>query len=504
MKKFSSTNDQGTQNTPLRIDDPKNQSIVQEVKRELQQKEELKKYKVVIHTFPNDKDMSPNTIEIDRESSQVTVISKNDRISWGLVKNKIYIGLFETFLPVGYPNSVAEGYLKFSIFNNLSALSITAMSFLSAQSLFVAIGSTMTQANLAAAAYTWVLKDGIGQLGAILFASRYGRNFDEDIKKWRFMAMIALNISIYIEILTLRFPNHFLALASIANIGKNICFLLSAASRASINVQFAKRNNIGDISGKSVSQFTASTLCGVGIGLMLSKLIDISSISQLYPVFMILTILNIATSYQASKVIDEVYLNNQRAFIIFNEYFKSNKKNFLTVEEGNIQEIFYMPNYLNMNYCKFIKFGHRTIGKVLATSKPHYYTKSVILQLEKNDRNFVYHVKLTNWYTRKLNFFTNNGRKFEIHLNMSKNATNFDIMKAYYFARLLDEQLFNFQKVQRIDANIIEQSIKTAEIEFQETSFNEIELKLKQHGWSLDYIYLDPRKNRYSIENIAV
>jgi hypothetical protein len=29
--------------------------------------------------------------------------------------------------------------------------------------------------------------------------------------------------------------------------------LLSSASRASINVRFAKRNNIGDISGKSVS-----------------------------------------------------------------------------------------------------------------------------------------------------------------------------------------------------------------------------------------------------------
>lgn len=90
------------------------------------------------------------------------------------------------------------------------------------------------------------------------------------------MSQVALNLSIYIEILTLKFPNHFLALASIANIGKNICFLLSAASRASINVQFAKRNNIGDISGKSVSQFTASTLFGVGLGLVLSRFIDIS------------------------------------------------------------------------------------------------------------------------------------------------------------------------------------------------------------------------------------
>jgi Vitamin B6 photo-protection and homoeostasis len=111
----------------------------------------------------------------------------------------------------------------------------------------------MTQANLAAAAYTWVLKDGLGQLGGILFASRYGKSFDEDIKKWRFMAQVALNIAIYIDILTLKYPHHFLLLASIANAGKNICFLLSSASRASINVRFAKINNIGDISGKSVS-----------------------------------------------------------------------------------------------------------------------------------------------------------------------------------------------------------------------------------------------------------
>jgi len=65
--------------------------------------------------------------------------------------------------------------------------------------------------------------------------------------------MLALNIAIYIEIMTLKFPQHFLLLASVANIGKNICMLLSSASRASINMRFAKRNNMGDISGKATS-----------------------------------------------------------------------------------------------------------------------------------------------------------------------------------------------------------------------------------------------------------
>ena len=56
----------------------------------------------------------------------------------------------------------------------------------------------MGQASVAAAAYQWVLKDGLGQLGAILFAGRYGKNFDTDIKKWRFMSIFTLNLALWI------------------------------------------------------------------------------------------------------------------------------------------------------------------------------------------------------------------------------------------------------------------------------------------------------------------
>lgn len=129
---------------------------------------------------------------------------------------------------------------------------------------------------MASAAYTWVLKDVLGQLGGIIFASRYGGYFDEDVKKWRFFAMLTLNIAIIVEILTLRFPTMFLMLASAANMGKNVFFLMAAASRAQINMMFAKQNNIADIAGKSVSIFTTTSLLGMGLGMGLSKLIDIS------------------------------------------------------------------------------------------------------------------------------------------------------------------------------------------------------------------------------------
>lgn len=91
--------------------------------------------------------------------------------------------------------------------------------------------------------------------------------------------------------------------------GKNICWLLAAASRASINMQFAKQNNIGDLAGKSVSQFTASTLIGVGIGLAISKLCNIGSLYTLIPVFSVMTVGNILCSYLSINVLDEVYFN---------------------------------------------------------------------------------------------------------------------------------------------------------------------------------------------------
>ena len=79
--------------------------------------------------------------------------------------------------------------------------------------------------------------------------------------------------------MALAFPQYFLALASIANAGKNICFLTAGASRASMNMKFAKRNNIGDIVGKQTNVYTTTSLMGMAVGSMMTNFIDISQIS---------------------------------------------------------------------------------------------------------------------------------------------------------------------------------------------------------------------------------
>ena len=55
-------------------------------------------------------------------------------------KNEAIEKLAATFLPTDYPDSVSKEYLPFTIYSNISSVSMTAMIFLSTQSLFVALG----------------------------------------------------------------------------------------------------------------------------------------------------------------------------------------------------------------------------------------------------------------------------------------------------------------------------------------------------------------------------
>jgi len=83
-------------------------------------------------------------------------------------------------------------------------------------------------------------------------------------------------------------------------------------------------------------------------------------------------------------------------------------------------------------------------------------------------------------------------------MNMSQRANNVDILKSYFLARLVDNEL---TRKERINTQAIEMSIRAAENKFSKVDFNQLQNELIINGWSLDYIYLDPKKNRYNIES---
>lgn len=106
-------------------------------------------------------------------------------------------------------------------------------------------------------------------------------------------------------------------MASVANIGKNIGWLASAATRAAMHKGFTKVDNLGDVTAKSGAQGTAAGLVGTGLGISISWFLG-SSESQtidpflLFAIFTPLSIINISAAYFGNSSVVTRTLNEER------------------------------------------------------------------------------------------------------------------------------------------------------------------------------------------------
>ena len=113
---------------------------------------------------------------------------------------------------------------------------------------------------------------------------------------------------------------------------------------------------MGDISGKMVSQYTTSNLTGMGVGMILSKFfLNVGEASELIPVFLVLSTFSTYFNYLSVKIIDEAFLNRVRASILVEEFIKNNRV--MSKHETNQNEKFWLPNFINPQYTKWISFG---------------------------------------------------------------------------------------------------------------------------------------------------
>ena len=249
------------------------------------------------------------------------------------------------FLPEDYPVSIKGNYLPFIKWNAAQMVASSALGVLSTQQLLLAFGVNSLTAS---AALNWIVKDGIGQVGGIMFAGKVGQRFDINIKYYRWVSAMSLNASCALEMLTPCFPGLFLPIAGLANAGKNVSCLAGSASRAAIHLNFAASNNLADITAKTGSQNTATGLLGSTFGIMLGYLSgDFLSSCVL---FSMLSAAHVYATLRSTDKITLLSLNQQRADILLNHYLKTGLT--LTPEEVSAREDFLLP------YRPTISIGH--------------------------------------------------------------------------------------------------------------------------------------------------
>ncbi|XP_066498532.1 RUS1 family protein C16orf58 homolog isoform X2 [Hoplias malabaricus] len=239
------------------------------------------------------------------------------------------------FLPQGYPESVSEDYLHYQLWDTLQAFSSSLSGTLATQASLRGIGVGNQQATVAAATVTWILKDGTGMLGRILFAWMKGSKLDSEAKKWRLFADILNDIAMFMEILAPHFPPFFTLIVCVAGIFKSIVGVAGGATRAALTVHQARRNNMADISAKDGSQETLVNLAGLLVSLVLIPLVTNNPMLT-FLLFFLFTALHLFANYKAVRSVVMETLNEARLSILLHQFLHN--RQILSPAQANQRE----------------------------------------------------------------------------------------------------------------------------------------------------------------------
>lgn len=238
--------------------------------------------------------------------------------------------LITSFIPSGV---MTEDYYTYTAWRIAQRFVSATTNVFCTQALFLALGFKKNRIGVAAAT-TWVLKDALGKVSRIVWASKYGRKFDSDAKKWRFLSSLLFAAGNAFEIVTYIFPSMFLVFAAIANASKQIAMLTSSATRNTIYKSFARNSdNIGDITAKGEAQIAVIDLLGMLAGIMVSRVIDTSR-TRIAIAFVLLSIFDLICIFNEIRSLVFNHLNFDRAGIVLKRYFTYNQASTSTITTG--------------------------------------------------------------------------------------------------------------------------------------------------------------------------
>lgn len=243
------------------------------------------------------------------------------------------------------PDDVTPDYYSFTAWRVAQRCVSATVGVFGTQALLLALGVRSGRIGQAAA-ISWVLKDGLGRVGKMVWASGMGKDFDVDPKRWRFRSALLYAFGNGLEIVTQLFPASFLLFATAANSMKQVSMLTSSATRNAMYRSFGgKAQNIANITAKGEAQIVIADLIGMICGIRLSKVVGTSKANVL-TAYSLLTLLDIFGIYMELRQVVFRTLNPERTSIVVDQYLKNGE--ILTPASVNPQErIFLKPRYKN-------------------------------------------------------------------------------------------------------------------------------------------------------------
>lgn len=281
-----------------------------------------------------------------------------------------------------FPEGVTESYYRFVGWRVLQRFVNANLHVIGTQSLLLGLGLKNKALGLSAA-LNWVLKDALGKIVRLLWASKMGRKFDSDAKRWRFRSSLLYAMGSGLEIVTYIFPAFFLLWATLANCFKQVSFLTSSSTRTAIYNSFRTKENIGDITAKGEAQLAIVDLMGILSGIVLCRRVGMS-IQNVVAAYFVLQVLEIGSMYKTIQAVEFRVLNFERLIQVVRKFVESGKEQPTAPQViptptsmASTEKIFLPPQHLDR---RAIAFG--SLGR--AKLKPQELSK--LLEIFRDER----------------------------------------------------------------------------------------------------------------------
>jgi hypothetical protein len=270
-------------------------------------------------------------------NNKVTLIEKNlltgKTCSIQFEKSKVFQGVlfkdfFVTFSSLFYEpvaiahrlfiprGNVSPEYIYFQACDSIQATCSYLRGILAIHSTLVGVGVGNTEATALSAVATFVLKDGAGMFGSLIFSYGYSHVFDTEIKFWRLFADVINDLGLTLEVVAPLFKDYFLIITVFANICKSLCGVAAGATRVAISQHFASEGNISEVQAKEGTQETFVSMVGLMFGSLLLSQGLTTSFEVRFGFFIALTLIHVYTNYLGVKVLQLKTINRGRLFII--------------------------------------------------------------------------------------------------------------------------------------------------------------------------------------------
>lgn len=204
-------------------------------------------------------------ITIDDDTKQIKLLkttdnyyndSKKQHIIFSNINNILKLQsikqfLYDIFLPIDYPYSVTSDYINYQYYDTLQGLCSYLRGILCTQAVLTGLGIGNTDATVQSATLNWLIRDGCGLLGGLLFGYMNSSLFTINCKQYRIYADICNDIALALDLISPLLPSTFFLLCiCLATLARSLCGICAGSTRTALIYHFAKSNNHTDLAVK--------------------------------------------------------------------------------------------------------------------------------------------------------------------------------------------------------------------------------------------------------------